>query len=229
MNDIVLECQHVAKIYQDGAVATPVLADVSLALHRGERVAIIGPSGSGKSTLLHILGGLDFCTHGDVKLAGQSLAQLRETQRCQLRNEHLGFVYQFHHLLPEFTALENVAMPLLIAGTDVATAMQKAEVCLSAVGLSERLQHKVSQLSGGEKQRTAIARAMVTGPTCLLADEPTGNLDTANAHKVFALFHELEALANTAMLIVTHDQQLAHTMDRVYELNNGALHEVTRS
>ncbi len=228
MNNIkqaVLACQKLAKSYHDGNLNVDVLQDVNLAIYPGETVAILGPSGSGKSTLLHLLGGLDQANHGQVFVDGQDLQQLNEKQRCRLRNHKLGFVYQFHHLLAEFTALENVAMPLLIRGLSVTIAQQKAQIILGKVGLGQRLQHKLAQLSGGERQRTAIARALVTEPLCILADEPTGNLDHLTAEKVYQTMLELNKELQTSLLIVTHDTRLAERMDRVLFLQDGFLQE----
>ncbi|HDS3848991.1 lipoprotein-releasing ABC transporter ATP-binding protein LolD [Legionella pneumophila] len=223
MNDIILTSQKLYKSYHDGTSTVEVLKGVDLAITKGDRIAIIGPSGSGKSTLLHLLGGLDKPTSGLITLGNVNWQKINEKQRCQLRNQQLGFVYQFHHLLPEFTALENVIMPLLLAGMAVKGAEEKAINMLEQVGLKPRLAHKPAQLSGGERQRVAIARALVHQPHCVLADEPTGNLDEATASKVFDLMLELNKKMNTALVIVTHDQRIAERMDRVLVLHEGSL------
>lgn len=223
MNEMILRCHNVGKIYHDGTSEVEVLKQIDFSISPGERVAIIGPSGSGKSTLLHLLGGLDKPTSGQVSMKGENWQSLNEKQRCKLRNKELGFIYQFHHLLPEFTALENVAMPLLLAGSSVPEASKIAEEILTAVGLAPRLTHKPAQLSGGERQRVAIARALVHRPGCVLADEPTGNLDQATAAKVFALMLELNKQLNTALIMVTHDQRLAERMDRIMVLQQGVV------
>ncbi|AOW59282.1 TPA: lipoprotein-releasing ABC transporter ATP-binding protein LolD [Legionella pneumophila] len=224
MNDIILTSQKLYKSYHDGTSTVEVLKGVDLAITKGDRIAIIGPSGSGKSTLLHLLGGLDKPTSGLITLGNVNWQKINEKQRCQLRNQQLGFVYQFHHLLPEFTALENVMMPLLLAGMAVKDAEEKAINMLEQVGLKPRLTHKPAQLSGGERQRVAIARALVHQPHCVLADEPTGNLDEATASKVFDLMLELNKKMNTALVIVTHDQRIAERMDRVLVLHEGSLY-----
>ncbi|CZO85813.1 TPA: lipoprotein-releasing ABC transporter ATP-binding protein LolD [Legionella pneumophila subsp. pneumophila] len=224
MNDIILTSQKLYKSYHDGTSTVEVLKGVDLAITKGDRIAIIGPSGSGKSTLLHLLGGLDKPTSGLIILGNVNWQKINEKQRCQLRNQQLGFVYQFHHLLPEFTALENVMMPLLLAGMAVKDAEEKAINMLEQVGLKPRLTHKPAQLSGGERQRVAIARALVHQPHCVLADEPTGNLDEATASKVFDLMLELNKKMNTALVIVTHDQRIAERMDRVLVLHEGSLY-----
>ncbi|HCX3516566.1 TPA: lipoprotein-releasing ABC transporter ATP-binding protein LolD [Legionella pneumophila] len=224
MNDIILTSQKLCKSYHDGTSTVEVLKGVDLAITKGDRIAIIGPSGSGKSTLLHLLGGLDKPTSGLITLGNVNWQKINEKQRCQLRNQQLGFVYQFHHLLPEFTALENVMMPLLLAGMAVKDAEEKAINMLEQVGLKPRLTHKPAQLSGGERQRVAIARALVHQPHCVLADEPTGNLDEATASKVFDLMLELNKKMNTALVIVTHDQRIAERMDRVLVLHEGSLY-----
>lgn len=224
MNDIILTSQKLYKSYHDGTSTVEVLKGVDLAITKGDRIAIIGPSGSGKSTLLHLLGGLDKPTSGLITVGNVNWQKINEKQRCQLRNQQLGFVYQFHHLLPEFTALENVMMPLLLAGMAVKDAEEKAINMLEQVGLKPRLTHKPAQLSGGERQRVAIARALVHQPYCVLADEPTGNLDEATASKVFDLMLELNKKMNTALVIVTHDQRIAERMDRVLVLHEGSLY-----
>jgi lipoprotein-releasing system ATP-binding protein len=230
MNDIILSSQKLGKSYNDGASKVDVLKSIDLNISKGDRVAIIGPSGSGKSTLLHLLGGLDKPTSGDVYINEVNWQKISEKKRCQLRNQRLGFVYQFHHLLPEFTALENVAMPLLLSGKKVIMAQEQASDILDQVGLKLRKTHKPAQLSGGERQRVAIARALVHQPHCVLADEPTGNLDQGTAGKVFDLMLDLNQKLNTALVIVTHDQQIAYRMDRVLELHEGALrnHEAAK-
>jgi lipoprotein-releasing system ATP-binding protein len=223
MNNVILACKDLAKSYHDGETMTHVLNQVNMQVEAGEMIAIVGNSGSGKSTLLHLLGGLDKPTAGQVVINGKDIATLSETQKCDLRNHALGFVYQFHHLLPEFTALENVCMPLLIRGTQPTIAQPKAEHLLEKVGLKERLTHKVSELSGGERQRVAIARALITDPVCVLADEPTGNLDPRNAERVFQLFLDLQKSFKTSVIIVTHDLSLAKQTQRILEITDGQL------
>lgn len=225
MSDIILNSNALYKSYHDGSSHVEVLKGIDLSIAKGERVAIIGPSGSGKSTLLHLLGGLDKPSEGAISINGVSWQKISEKKRCQLRNRHLGFVYQFHHLLPEFTAVENAAIPLLLAGMRVSEAQSKAQLMLEGVGLAHRFEHKPAQLSGGERQRVAIARALVHKPQCILADEPTGNLDQNTAAKVFDLMLELNQDMQTALVIVTHDQQIAHRMDRVLVLHEGLLLE----
>ena len=214
--------KNITKTYQDGKTTTNVLNHLDISINSGERIAIVGTSGSGKSTLLHILGGLDVPTSGEVWLHGQRINDLNETQRGELRNQHLGFIYQFHHLLAEFTAIENVAMPLLMRkAVPIAAARQQSIELLEKVGLAHRLTHRPGELSGGERQRVAIARALVTKPSLILADEPTGNLDYANAQAVFEILSELQKDFNTSLLMVTHDRQLAQLADKQLALQNG--------
>lgn len=222
MSDLVLHCAGLGRSYRDGSRVVDVLTDVNLALHAGEKVAVVGASGSGKSTLLNLLGGLDKPSSGQVALCGQDMAQLQERDLCALRNQHLGFVYQFHHLLPEFDAAENVAMPLLIGGVKRSTALHSAGQMLERVGMQHRLDHRPGELSGGERQRVAIARALVAEPDCVLMDEPTGNLDPQSAAQVLQLIDELGAV-KSAFVVVTHDPDIAAHMHRTLELTAGRL------
>lgn len=223
MSNPIIQCHQLSKSYRDGKTSVDVLDAVDFSIYPGDRISIVGPSGSGKSTLLHLLGGLDIPTKGQVCINGLDWRSMNERTRCTTRNKNLGFVYQFHHLLPEFTALENVALPLLLAGKSVAIAENQANEMLGEVGLSHRTLHKPGQMSGGERQRVAIARALINKPLCLFADEPTGNLDQATAAKVFELMLNLNKQLQTALVIVTHDLQLAHQMDKSIVLHEGKL------
>ena len=221
----ILQCIDLGKTFSEGNLKVEVLKGVALSIFPGEQVAIMGSSGSGKSTLLHLLGGLDVPTKGQVQINQQNLNTLDTTQRGRLRNQFMGFVYQFHHLLPEFTALENVALPLLIRGESLPQVKEKAATILEKVGLKERIYHKPSELSGGERQRTAIARALVTRPLCVLADEPTGNLDHKTADRIYQLMLELNAEMGTSIVMVTHDPNLAKHMQRILILEDGVISE----
>jgi len=222
-SELVLRCQDLKKTFKEGPAPVEVLKSISLEIKKGEQVAIVGASGSGKSTLLHLLGGLDRPSGGHIFVAGQDMSKLGEAERGVVRNRHMGFVYQFHHLLPEFTAIENVAMPLFIRRESIKFAMQKAREILTKVGLEHRLKHKPSELSGGERQRAAIARALVTRPDCVLADEPTGNLDAKTAENVHLEMLQLNREQGTSFVVVTHDSKLAEKMDRVLEIKDGEI------
>lgn len=224
MNNRVISSRNLGKRFSQGGLNVNVLEGVNLDIYEGDRIAITGTSGSGKSTLLHLLGGLDRPTEGEVHLMGQNLSSIKEPQISRLRNESLGFIYQFHHLLGEFTLLENVAIPLLIGNTAVDIATERATALLEQVGLGHRLRHKPGELSGGERQRAAIARALVTKPRCVLADEPTGNLDRKTADAVYELMLELNQIFEVSFLIVTHDAKLAARMDQQWRLEDGCLH-----
>lgn len=228
MNNPVLACYGLAKSYLDGASKIDVLRHIDLEVNASEMVAIVGTSGSGKSTLLHLLGGLDKPSQGRIMLSGKDIQQLSEKEKCKLRNNNLGFVYQFHHLLPEFSALENVSMPLLIHGDDPKEIREKAAHLLEQVGLQNRMKHRLGQLSGGERQRVAIARALVANPLCVLADEPTGNLDPANAERVLQLFFDLQKARKTSVIMVTHDPAIASHAQRIMRIEEGKLVETER-
>jgi lipoprotein-releasing system ATP-binding protein len=225
-NDPALCCKQVVKSYVDATATVEVLKGVELEVLAGERVAIIGASGSGKTTLLQILGGLDTPTEGEVLIAGQNMLNMNENEKSDFRNQHIGFIYQLHHLLPEFSALENVAMPLLIRGLSHSDAQKKAAELIEQVGLKDRLNNRIGDLSGGERQRIAVARALVTEPSCVLADEPTGNLDQETADHVFSVMMELNKAFNTSFIMVTHNRELASKHDRVLELVAGQLQEL---
>jgi lipoprotein-releasing system ATP-binding protein len=220
---IILSAEKIFKTYQEGVLKVEVLCGISLEISSGEVVGVVGPSGSGKSTLLHLLGGLDYPTSGKVILMGFDLSKVSEKEKGILRNQYLGFVYQFHHLLPEFSALENVAMPLLIAGKEINFALDQAHAMLDKVGLAKRTEHRLSELSGGERQRVAIARALITKPQCVLADEPTGNLDHKTAAEIYDLLFDLNQKLNVAFLIVTHDLSVVKKMGRVLVLEDGRI------
>ncbi|RJT34371.1 lipoprotein-releasing ABC transporter ATP-binding protein LolD [Rahnella woolbedingensis] len=224
-NSLLLQCENLCKTYQEGKMHTDVLRDVSFAMQPGEMMAIVGTSGSGKSTLLHLLGGLDSPTSGEVIFKGQSLNSMSSSAKSELRNRELGFIYQFHHLLPDFTALENVAMPLLIGKKKSTEVQERAMAMLEAVGLQHRSHHRPSELSGGERQRVAIARALVNNPSLVLADEPTGNLDQRNADSIFELLGELNVRQGTAFLVVTHALELANRLTRQLEMRDGKLQQ----
>jgi lipoprotein-releasing system ATP-binding protein len=225
MNKNIIACRNLRKSYYQGQLEVPVLMGIDLNVQAGDTLAIVGASGSGKSTLLHLLGGLDAPTGGDIRIMGQEIATIQEEERCRLRNKSLGFIYQFHHLLPEFSALENVAMPLLIRRINNSEAYDKATEVLKQVGLGHRLTHTPGELSGGERQRAAVARALVTRPACVLADEPTGNLDRRTAGDVFDLMLELNRSVGASLIVVTHDPDLARRAGRIFHLEDGMLNE----
>lgn len=225
----VVRAEGLGKTYAEGSMRTPVFDGLDIEVHAGETVAVLGASGAGKSTLLHLLGGLDTPTAGEVYVAGQKMSALSDAARGLLRNQALGFVYQFHHLLPEFTALENVMLPVLLGGASIPDATQRARDLLESVGLGHRLEHKPGELSGGERQRAAVARALVNRPACVLGDEPTGNLDEKTSAAVFAQMLELNRAHRTSLVLVTHDRSLARRLDRVLELHEGKLREIAPS
>ncbi|ALO41984.1 lipoprotein-releasing ABC transporter ATP-binding protein LolD [Pseudoalteromonas phenolica] len=229
MSNLVIDCQNLGKVYQDGKNKVEVLKGVNLQLEQGQMLSIVGSSGSGKSTLLHILGTLDQATTGHAKIKNVNVAKLSRNQQAEFRNANMGFIYQFHHLLMEFTALENVSMPLLIKGEKASLAHTEALSMLEKVGLGHRAEHKPSELSGGERQRVAIARALVTKPALVLADEPTGNLDKQNAIKIYDLLNELNQQLQTSFVIVTHDLELAEKLGRSVQLDDGVLTEVSHA
>ena len=223
----IIQVSNLGKSFHDGDISVEVLQGLNFSISESQRIAIVGASGSGKSTLLQLLGGLDKPTQGEIIICGNHLGQVSDSVRGDLRNKYLGFIYQFHHLLPEFTALENVSMPLMIRDLGLRKITQQAEEMLARVGLKDRLQHKPGELSGGERQRVAIARALVTRPKVILADEPTGNLDRKTAHQVFELMMEVNRELSTAIVMVTHDTELAQTMDILYELKDGQIPGLT--
>ena len=223
----VIQVAGLSKSFHDGDLSVDVLRDIDFTINESERIAIVGASGSGKSTLLQLLGGLDKPTQGDITICDNCLSQVDDAARGNLRNKYLGFIYQFHHLLPEFTALENVSMPLMVRDMSIKNIKQQAEEMLTRVGLKDRMRHKPGELSGGERQRVAIARALVTRPKVILADEPTGNLDRKTAHQVFELMMEVNRELSTAIVMVTHDIELAETMDKLYELKDGQISGLT--
>ncbi len=225
MSDLLLETKNLSKHFSEGELRVDVLKGIDFSINKNESVAIIGASGSGKSTLLHLLGGLDVADTGEIVINGEDIGKLNDEQRGEMRNKHLGFIYQFHHLLPEFSALENVAMPLLIRRSNEKEVFDKANDLLEKVGLAQRVQHRPGELSGGERQRAAIARALVTEPACILADEPTGNLDEKTADQVFELILELNQSLGTSLIMVTHNLELSKRVDRVVELKEGVLVE----
>jgi len=229
LSQSIIFAENLAKTYDEGRMHTPVFDGLNINVLNGQTIAIVGASGAGKSTLLHLLGGLDIPTAGEVYVSGQKMSALSDAQRGQLRNRALGFVYQFHHLLPEFTALENVMLPVMLAGSNVNEASKQARHLLEAVGLGHRLEHKPGELSGGERQRAAVARALVNQPGCVLGDEPTGNLDDKTAATVFNLMLELNRAQGTSLVLVTHDHSLAMQLDRVLELRQGRLYELSHS
>lgn len=221
----IISCNALTKTFADGELYVEVLREINFSINQGETIAIVGPSGSGKSTLLHLLGGLDTPTSGLVKICNVDIANLSENEKGKLRNKYLGFVYQFHHLLPEFSALENVCMPLLIAKVPVQEAMARATAILTTVGLANRMQHRTNELSGGERQRVAIARALITNPKCVLADEPTGNLDHKHAEQIYELIMQLNQDLQSAFVVVTHDLTIAKRMQKIFILQDGVLQQ----